>query len=214
MATKKQTNTKSTKNYNQEVKNNDTVKLAETNQNNEYKSKKSIRKPGRTILVKTLNGVQFDEDAFFNNFQGLTNKASRKVTNSFFLTFDTVANAVKAFQEIRADAPKFLVKFCYYRVFFTMEGLTSSTDYNDVKKQLTTYVTDKTTANVLYCRFYRKNNNFIGCGDFTVDTMEGMNMLVSKEGGLKEYSLNDTFKGTFYRYNGNKNKNEENVETN
>ena len=86
-----------------------------------------------------------------------------------------------------------------------MEGLTDSTDYNKVKKELMEYVGKQTASSVLYCKFYRKENKFIGCGDFTLDTLAGMNTLLIKDDGNKEYSFG-SFKGSFYRYNSNKGK--------
>jgi hypothetical protein len=46
---------------------------------------------------------------------------------------------------------------------------------------------------------YMKDNKFIGCGDFTVDTKESMDKLLDKE-GLKNYTI-ETLSGTYYRYN-------------
>ena len=85
----------------------------------------------------------------------------------------------------------------------TINGLTDTSDYNQVKQDMTTFVTDKTKSSVLYCKFYRKENKYLGCGDFTIDTMEGMNTLLLKENNLKDYSLGK-LSGTFYRYNANK----------
>jgi hypothetical protein len=55
----------------------------------------------------------------------------------------------------------------------------------------------------------------MGCGDFTIDTLEGMNKLVSKESTIKDFTIgnnilkeSDSFNLTcsFYRFNSKKNK--------
>ena len=201
--TKVETNT-----VKEEVK--QTEKVVETDvkaRSEDDKNKKSVKKAGRTLLVKSASGSAID-GSVFDSLEGLTNKTETKSTNSFFLTFDNVGNAVKAFRKLRADSITYRVKFSYYRIFFTMDGLTDSTDYNQVKKELMDYVSKQTVSSVLYCKFYRKDNKFIGCGDFTIDTITGMNTLLAKDGSNKEYSFG-SFKGTFYRYNGKKEKTSE-----
>ena len=199
------TTEKSYVNTTEEVK--QTESFVETNvtvQSEDEKNKKSVRKAGRTLLVKSASGSTID-GTVFDNLEGLVNKAETKSTNSFFLTFDNVANAVKSFRNLRTDTLTYRVKFSYYRIFFTIEGLTDSTDYNKVKKELMEYVGNQTGSSVLYCKLYRKDNKFIGCGDFTLDTLAGMNTLLVKDNGNKEYSFG-LFKGSFYRYNSNKGK--------
>ena len=78
---------------------------------------------------------------------------------------------------------------------------------------MTTFVTDKTKSSVLYCKFYRKENKYLGCGDFTIDTIDGMNTLLSKDGGIKDYTIGQ-LSGTFYRYNGKKDKSQEQSDSN
>ncbi len=166
--------------------------------------KKSVRKAGRTLLVKSVSGDDLSP-TMFDGFEGLTTKTETKSTKSYFLTFDTVANSVNAFRKLRKESPECRVKYSYYRVFFTMTGLVDTTEYNQVKTELTEHVTKQTGANVLYCKLYRKDNKYIGCGDFTIDTLDGMNMLLSKEGSLKEFTLpTSSVTGTFYRFNGKK----------
>ncbi len=180
---------------------------SESVQSEDKKDKKSVRKAGRTLLVKSSSGSTID-GTVFDSFEGLTNKAETKSTNSFFLTFDNISNAVKAFRKLRTESSTYRVKFSYYRIFFTINGLTDSSDYNQVKKELKEYVDNQTKSSVLYCKLYRKDNKFLGCGDLTIDTLTGMNTLLSKDGNNKEYSFG-TFKGIFYRFNGKKDKSTE-----
>jgi hypothetical protein len=170
---------------------------------------KSTHKAGRTLLVKSVNNTKLTASQF-ESLAGLQSSFETKSTNSFFLTFDTIQNAVNAFRSIRTASSDNRVKFSYYRLFFTINGLTESSDYNQVKKELFDYVSSKANTNVLYCKFYRKNDKYLGCGDFTVDTLDGINTLLSKEGGLKEYSFGN-YSGTFYRYNSKKDKNDVSV---
>jgi hypothetical protein len=217
MLNKRHNNYNSTNNHTKSTKSfkfdNDNTKQSEQfEQSDEHNSRKSVRKPGRTILVKSSDNSSID-GTLFDAFEGLVNKAETKSSTSLFLTFDNINNTVKAYNKLRSEFSMFHIRFSYYRIFFTMEGLTDSTDYNLVKKQLMDYVTEQTSANVLYCRLYRKDDKFLGCGDFTVDTLNSMNMLLSREGNLKEYTLGP-LKGTFYRYNNNKNKNQQTTDTN
>jgi hypothetical protein len=154
--------------------------------------------PGRTLLVKSSSSMQYDD------LVGLVNKAETKSTNSVFLTFDTKENSSKAYNMLLAmESEGVRVKYSYDRVFFTMSGLTDTSDYNMVKKDLTDHVESKSESSVLYCKLYRKNSSYIGCGDFTIDTLEGMNKLLTKENGNKDYTLG-SLSGTFYRYNSTK----------
>ena len=162
---------------------------------------KSTSRPGRTLLVKSTSNSVLN-DSVFSGLDGLKNKADTKTSSSVFLTFDTGDNAKKAMEKLSKNNDV-VVKYSYYRLFFTMSGLTDTSDYNVVKKELGDYVEMKTGSSVLYCKLYRKGDKYIGCGDFTIDTMEGMNTLLLKENNLKDYSLGK-LSGTFYRYNANK----------
>lgn len=169
------------------------------NETSEKSSFKSIDEPkvGRTLLVKASQNNNLEESDF-NAFDGLLSKFKTKSDNSYFLTFNTLDNAQKAYSVLNKNA-QLRVKYSYYRTFFTMKGLTPESDYNQVKKELSDYVKTKSGCDVLYCKFYRKDNNYIGCGDLTVDTLEGMNSLLNNEFSFSSYS------GTFYRYNNSNN---------
>jgi hypothetical protein len=185
-----------------------TVNVTEKAQSQDgEKQKKSVRKAGRTILVKTISGNSIDSSVF-DSLTGLVSQSETKSSSSYFLTFDNVTNSVNAFRKLRTDSTDYKVKFSYYRVFFTVNGLTDSSDYNQVKQDIVTWVGDKTKSSVLYCKLYRKDNKYLGCGDFTIDTIDGMNTLLAKEGGLKEFTIGQ-LSGTFYRYNGKKDKSEQ-----
>jgi hypothetical protein len=163
-----------------------------------------VNKPGKTILVKLVSNMT-DQHKTFNKLDGLVSCAETKTYNSYFLTFDTIENATKAYATLSEDSKKYNIKFSYYRVFFTLNGLKDTTDYNTVKQELINFINDKTGASVLYCKLYKKDNKYIGCGDCTIDTMEGMNMLLNKDTNLKDFTVG-SYSGTFFRYNNKKHK--------
>ena len=161
-------------------------------------NKKMVRKAGRTLLVSPTNNTGKSE-TIFSKLTGLTTNHSTD-NGSFFLTFDTVQNALDSFQYLRQNHPEIRVKFARYQIFFTISGLNSSSDYSVVKQNITNFVEKEAGANVLYFKLYRKGDKYIGCGDLTVDTKDTMDKLLNKEGPLKNYTIGD-LSGTFYRYN-------------
>lgn len=169
--------------------------------------KKSMRKAGKTVLVKSVTGNSIDSSVF-ESLTGLVSHSETKTSISYFLTFDNITNSLNAFNTLRANS-EYKVKFSYYRVFFTVNGLTDKSEYNQVKQDIVNYVTEKSKASVLYCKLYRKEDTLLGCGDFTIDTIDGMNALLSKESELKNFTIGE-LTGTFYRYNGKKEKSEQN----
>ncbi len=164
----------------------------------------NVNKPGKTILVKLVSNTT-DQQKTFNKLEGLVSCAETKTYNSYFLTFDTIVNATKAYAALSEESKKYNIKFSYYRVFFTLNGLKDTTDYNAAKQELIDFINDKTGATVLYCKLYKKDNKYIGCGDCTIDTMEGMNMLLNKDNNLKDFTVG-SYTGTFFRYNNKKHK--------
>ncbi len=157
-------------------------------------------KGSRTILVKPNENKVLDEK-LFDNLEGLKNKTDIKNSKSIFLTFNTLENSVNAFNKLKTSSgDNFIVKFSYYRIFFTMNGLNDTTDYKELKQKFLNYINSKVDANVVYCKFYRKNDKYLGCGNFTLDTIDSMKALLLKDGGLKNFSF-DGLTGTFYRYN-------------
>ena len=159
-------------------------------------------KYSRTLIVKSVNSQTID-DSYFDNYVGLVNKADTKSENkSYFLTFDNVTNSSKALLDLNKKSELYNAKFSYYRVFFTINGLTDAFKYDTVKQNLTEYVTKHTGALVLFFKLYRKDNKYLGCGDLTVDTLESLNHLLNKDEGNKNFTI-ESLTGTFYRYKNN-----------
>ena len=164
-------------------------------------SSQQNRRPraGRTLLVKPSDN-QFNVSVF-NGLQGLTTTHHTEKSNSYFLTFTTAQDSLNGLKHIKKTCGRDVrVKFAHYRVFFKLEGLTDSSDYNTVKTAHTNLI-QSTGANVLYYRLYRKNNSYLECGDFTVDTKEGFDALLSAD-QHKAFSF-DNLNGTHYRYKKN-----------
>ncbi len=161
--------------------------MAENNTNN----KKVIRKAGRTIVLRTTEKISSD------GLKGLLQHNDLQ-NGKHFLVFDTIENSKIAFKTLRSNA-NISVRFAYYRVFFTMNGIDANADYSQLKKSHMDWLTQNSDAQVLYYKQYMKDNKYLGCGDFTVDTKESMDKLLDKD-GLKNYSF-DSYSGIYYRYN-------------
>jgi len=156
-------------------------------------TKKMVRKPGRTLVVKTNQTLSTD------GLTGLVNSSYTSNGSAFFV-FDTIENSKNAFKVLKDNNEK--VKFAHYRLFFTLSGVNDSVTYNDLKTAHINWITANSNADVLYYKQYRKENKFLGCGDFTIDTKESMDKLLDKE-GLKNFTF-DSYTGVNYRYNNNK----------
>jgi hypothetical protein len=173
--------------------------MSTNNMNNE--PRKSTQKPGRTLLVKVVN--DFDQSVL----DTLTGKQSIFVSEkskSYFVTFSTPDESLEALKYLKNNfSGDVRVKFAHYRIYFTVKGLTNDSDYNFIKTTHTTLVSKSCDCNVLYYRLYRKNDTYLGCGDFTIDTKEGFDNLMTQD-DLKNFTLSSTVTGVHYRYNKNK----------
>ena len=171
--------------------------MSETPQNTK---KRFLRKSGRTLVLK-LKDESFDVKCL-TALAGLQDSATTQ-NNAVFLTFDTKDNALEALKSIKKNNKDDVnVKFAHYKVFFKMEGLDENTDYDTVKKEHTTWVEKNSGGEVLYYKLYRKDNKYLGCGDLTVDTKDSIDNLLSED-KFKNFKLNDSWSGIYYRYNRN-----------
>jgi hypothetical protein len=157
-------------------------------------------KAGRTLLVKPSD-ASFDASVF-EGLTGLTSKHHTEKSDSHFLVFATAQEALAALKTIKNKSGQSArIKFAQYRVFFKIEGLVDTTDYNTVKTNHTELVNKLTSNNqggVLYYRLYRKDDKYIGSGDLTVDTKDVFDKLITDD-GLKTFK-GDGFSGSHYRY--------------
>lgn len=161
-------------------------------------------KPGRTLLVKML--VQSSDTKYstvtsaFTSLTGLVSQFQTNTTNSFFLTFDTLENSTNALNLLKeTHSANMRVKFAYYHLFFTLQNTDSMTESDASKLQTQHYdLVKETGGEVLLYRMYRKNNKYIGCGDFQVDTKSSFDKLLDIA-EKKNFSLNNTT-GIHYIY--------------
>ena len=72
-------------------------------------------------------------------------------------------------------------------------------DYNTVKTQHRDMVQSKGNCSVLFYKLYRKDNKYLGCGDMTLDTKEGLDVLMSTD-GLKTFTLECGVSGSHFHY--------------
>jgi hypothetical protein len=70
----------------------------------------NVNKPGKTILVKLVSNTT-DQQKTFNKLEGLVSCAETKTYNSYFLTFDTIVNATKAYATLSEESKKYNIKF-------------------------------------------------------------------------------------------------------
>ena len=177
--------------------NNESNELNESNDPQNTR-KLSTRKPGRTILIKAATEI---DPSFLDKLSGFQSKFYAEKSSSYFVTFSTPEEALEGLKLVKKQyGINVRIKFAHYRVYFTLQGLVDASDYNIVKTSHSEYVTKMAGCNVLYYRLYRKNDKYLGCGDFTIDTKEGFDVLMNQD-LLKNYVLNDTLSGIHYRYN-------------
>lgn len=161
--------------------------------------KKSVRKASRTLVVSGSNGSSINE-SIFSDLKGLEEISEPTKTGSRFLTFQSIPESLTSFRTLREDHPELKVLFARYEVFFTISGLTKEDDYSKVKQEHTAFVEKEADANVLYYKLYRKGDDYLNCGDLTVDTKKAMDKLISKESPLKNFMISN-LSVTNYRFN-------------
>ena len=174
------------------------------NQNN-TSEKNVVRKHGKTLILK--GNKDFDLSTLpFSDYEGLEERNESR-SGCVFLVFDTVEHAATVWKNLKENhSEDVLSKFAHYKLFFKISNLEDSSDYNDVKERLSSWINQNTGATVLYFKLYRKNNQYLGCGDLTLDTKEGMDALLDKD-KFKEFSVDDTeYTGTFYRFDNRRRK--------
>ena len=152
----------------------------------------SKRKVGRTLLINSEStGIEM-------LFEGI--KSTHETSSgSKFVIFDSTSNASSAYNSLIEKGAK--VKYSYYRVFFRLDNHDESLDYDTLKSQVCAKLTELIPEiNILYFKFYTKNNKLIGSGDFTIDTKETLDTLLT----LREVDTKP-MKISFYRFRVKKN---------
>jgi hypothetical protein len=166
-----------------------------------FQYKKPYKKAGRTLCINNDN-MLLDISVFDNmDLNGLLSKTKTINNKTIFLVFDNIQNALTSLKILKSK--NFRVRFSYYKLFFTFTNYPENFDYNEFKNAICSFVTNKIPTNILYCKLYCKNNNFLSCGDLTVDTLDDMISILSKESDIKDFKF-DNFSGSFYKFNSKK----------
>jgi len=168
----------------------------------QQKDKKKYRKAGRTLLIKPVENDFDFEQLSIEDLEGVDSNIETK-SGARFIVFSDVKYSIIALKTLKQNK-EILVKYAHYRLYFTINGLTDESDYNDVKKAHIDYISGNTGTEVLYYKLYKKDkNSYLGCGDLTIDTKEGMDKLL-QEDSLKNYEFvagDDEYSGQFYQFN-------------
>lgn len=174
------------------------IKVESSDHHDLPQSKQPI-KPGRTLIVKSKNHQSIDLSTF-DGLEGLETKTEINQHNSVFLVFDSVQHSEKALESLSGS---FHVKYSYYKVFVSLTNNISDDNMEKSRMELEQLVLSNTGSNVLFSKFYRKNNSYMNCGYMVVDTIDAMKKLISKESEFKQFKT-ESLTGTFYRFNNTK----------
>jgi hypothetical protein len=167
----------------------------QTEQSNRFsrvvvKSTQTRRKSSRTLLLKEVGDREFKYDGL--------NNMDKSPQGNVFLVFDTLENSRKAFKDLRLN--KVNCKYSYYKLFFKSSNLDTSKNYDELKGSFLSLLNEKVPGiNVLYFKYYRRNGQFTGSGDFVVDRKVDCDALVTNrtlKSGENEF--------TFYRFRTNR----------
>lgn len=153
------------------------------------------RQPGRTLVVKVEENFDVSSLKSLNNMKQMNEVKN----NTVFLMFNDVKSATSALTELN-NMDGISCRYCYYRVFFKLNGLTESSSVEDVKKMHIAWVEKQTGGNVLEYNLYRNRDTFLNCGDLVVDLKSSLDLLLSLD-NFKNYELDGDLKGTYYRFN-------------
>lgn len=136
--------------------------------------KRPRRKAGRTLLISS----EYTNE--LTNTGIVTEKIHKTEGGSRFVVFDTTENARSAFRSLRSEGVR--VKYSYYKVFFRLSDVDlEGIEYDALKESVKEMISSlgDGSINVLYFKFYTKNSTLMGSGDLTVDTKEGLDLLVN-----------------------------------
>jgi hypothetical protein len=185
------------------------TKLQVNEPNVEHGQHKQLIIPGRTLIVKSKDSQAIDLSKF-STLTGLESKAEINHHNSVFLVFDSITNSESALNSLTTT---YNVKYSYYKIFVSLTTNISDNNFDKSKTELEQLVLNSTGTNILFSKFYRKNNNYMNCGYIVVDTIDAMKKLISKESEHKQFKT-ESLTGTFYRFNNSKYKSPELQQTN
>lgn len=166
-------------------------------------------KSGRTLLVKK-------DDLDDTTFEGLDSSV-KTPSGSTFLTFKTSDNAKDAYETLTTNGTK--VKYPLYKIFFKivpndsedkgkdfiknkLEKLANDYTYDDLKKIVISKIIENCEeAEILYFKFYRKQQVITGPGDLSLDRKDDLEKLVT----LRVINILPEYDIQLFRFNVNSN---------
>jgi hypothetical protein len=165
-------------------------------------SQQQEERPPRSSRTMWVNPQSKDVDTrIFNSLKQHGLETVTDINKGYFLTWDTMENAVAGFASLTAAG--YSPRYKFYRVYFTMNGLAGDEDYSTLKTGFIEYLGTIPHVSVQFCKFYRKDGKFSGGGDLSVDTQDGYNNMLSSKSQYKTYKFGN-YSGTFYKFNSKK----------
>jgi len=155
----------------------------------------SNRRPSRTLLVNDST-----KSIDISTFTGLISNEKTN-SNSIFLEFSTIEEAVQAFEQLKNDDIR--VKYAYYKLFIKFTSPVKEISYDVLKEKAKEVLqSDISDINVVYFKLYKRNNELIGCGEVTVDRLGDVEKLIKRSFEGQNDNSNLTF--DIYRFRLNK----------
>ena len=145
------------------------------------------KKSGRTLLIDANDKTELSYDTIESIHQ--TSNGSR------FVVFNTAEDGEKAYNELTENGVR--VKYSYYKIFFRLRDMDlHDASYDILKAEIMAKLLSLgEKINVLYFKFYTKNNQLIGSGDLTLDSKDSLDAVVEQ----REIELSNG-KVSLYRY--------------
>lgn len=175
-----------------------------------YKKKGGNYRSGKTLLVKSLDEGYDLSGLGLDKRDGLVSNTSSKSGTSFLVFSDVkYSEAAAAILKTSPDfRSKFSIKYPKYNIFFSISGLEKEDDYSAVKQEHIKQIQEVTGCSIFSYKLYKKSDEFIGCGEVSVDLKEGMDKLLEKEGEHKTFKFGK-YEGVYHKYNKNRRQNGE-----
>ena len=153
----------------------------------EEQNKPRKKKSGRTLLIDANYKTELSYDTIESIHQ--TSNGSR------FVVFNTSEDGEKAYNELTENGIR--VKYSYYKIFFRLRDIDLNTVSYDILKAeiMAKLLSFGEKINVIYFKFYTKNNQLIGSGDLTLDSKDSLDAVVEQQ----EIELSNG-KVSVYRY--------------
>lgn len=176
-----------------------------------YKKKTgNYHRSGKTLLVKSLR-EDFDLTSLeLDKRDGLVSNTASK-SGTTFVVFSDVKYAEAAAAILKTNSEfrnGFSIKYPKYNIFFSISGLEKGDDYSSVKQEHIKQIQEVTGCSIFSYKLYKKNDEYIGCGEVSVDLKEGMDKLLDKDGEHKNFKFGK-YEGVYHKYNKSRKQNDQ-----